>query len=67
MTKDADFAVAVERPRVLNKEEILACTDRKALLGMQWDYEDCVTEIEIMLQYPDEPRDPDWCAEREAR
>lgn len=55
-----DEQAVVERARVLSREEIAACTERALLVTLQADYEDALTSIEVMLQYPDEPRDAEW-------
>lgn len=55
-----DFEREVERPRVLRKEEILALTDRAELRALLADYEDGALVIETMLEYEDDPRDPEW-------
>lgn len=57
-----DARDVVERSRVLSKEQIAVLADRPALVGLQADYEDQSIAIEVMLEYPDDPRDPEWYA-----
>lgn len=45
-----DEHAAVERPRVLTEEEILACTDARELRRLQAAYEVAAIAIEVMLQ-----------------